>query len=308
VLATESLSMVLTVAYSLKKLELMASASLCIYLLGSVREDKTQWDLLSQFVPDTMETITLVYIGPDLEPPGKGDILAPSALSKGSENNESKCLGIKQVYVAGTYHSALQDGALRDSKAPPADVMFALNSGMHFYKSWRPTVTAVFDPEQASSSSAAALLREARRGATQSQFSFGFGGGDSNAGQEAPKPQFTFGFGGNSAAGDGAAPELSGMFGGAPAGGMKSLYSAPETTEVAPAEPRKSRKVPLVVSAWAQTEAVIVRHMLCSLGGRILDGMDVHSNPWGSLVPQPVVDDHGSVNLSNAFVMAAIGV
>ena len=65
--------------------------------------------------------------------------------------------------------------------------------------------------------------------------------------------------------------------------------------------------VPFVVTAWQQTEAVVVRQMLHRLGGQVCPGCDLHPNPWASLVPQPIVDDHGSVNLSNAFIMAVRG-
>ena len=51
----------------------------------------------------------------------------------------------------------------------------------------------------------------------------------------------------------------------------------------------------------------MVRQLLVELGGTMLPGLDVQANPWASSIPQPIVDDHGSVNLSNAFIMGARG-
>ena len=82
---------------------------------------------------------------------------------------------------------------------------------------------------------------------------------------------------------------------------------------------------PFVVTAWAQPEAVGVRQMLLDAHGQALadrkkapavstfwalycrligkppraGGLDLHSNPFASLVPQAVMDDHGTCNFNN---------
>jgi hypothetical protein len=57
---------------------------------------------------------------------------------------------------------------------------------------------------------------------------------------------------------------------------------------------------PLVVTAWAVAEAIVVRQKLLDMGG--VPHKDLHGNPHGSLLPNPVVDDHGVCNFDNRFV------
>jgi hypothetical protein len=57
---------------------------------------------------------------------------------------------------------------------------------------------------------------------------------------------------------------------------------------------------PLVVTAWAVAEAIVVRQKLLDIGA--VAHRDLHGNPHASLLPNPVVDDHGACNFDNRFV------
>jgi hypothetical protein len=63
-------------------------------------------------------------------------------------------------------------------------------------------------------------------------------------------------------------------------------------------------EAPLLVSAWAQPEAIGTRQMLLDSGGMPAEaGLDLHSNPFASLVPQSVMDDHGTCNFNSRYVV-----
>eukprot|EP01052_Picozoa_sp_SAG31_P011355 SAG31_NODE_640_length_13322_cov_4.396703_14_plen_183_part_00 len=68
-------------------------------------------------------------------------------------------------------------------------------------------------------------------------------------------------------------------------------------------------KWPLVVTAWVHAEALGVRQLLIDHGGMPMKskGLDLHSNPWASLTPQKVMDDHGTCNFNNRYLIAVVG-
>jgi hypothetical protein len=67
-----------------------------------------------------------------LTPTPTGEALPVQEIPRGS--GAGGHLSLRQLHVQGTYHGALADGGVRESGAPKPDVVFALNSGMHFYK------------------------------------------------------------------------------------------------------------------------------------------------------------------------------
>eukprot|EP01065_Artemidia_motanka_P047590 TRINITY_DN7482_c0_g1_i2.p3 TRINITY_DN7482_c0_g1~~TRINITY_DN7482_c0_g1_i2.p3 ORF type:complete len:277 (+),score=92.99 TRINITY_DN7482_c0_g1_i2:1214-2044(+) len=66
--------------------------------------------------------------------------------------------------------------------------------------------------------------------------------------------------------------------------------------------------VPLVVTAWAQPEALTVRQTLIDMGWQPNKAFDTRCNPFASLVPQLVTDDHGTTNFNNRYITAFTGV
>eukprot|EP00756_Hemistasia_phaeocysticola_P014626 Hpha_TRINITY_DN15349_c1_g2::TRINITY_DN15349_c1_g2_i1::g.90259::m.90259 len=59
--------------------------------------------------------------------------------------------------------------------------------------------------------------------------------------------------------------------------------------------------VPFCVTAWAMPEAIGVRQTLHDLGWEAVEGLDLQPNPFASLVPQRVTDDHGTCNFNNRY-------
>eukprot|EP01051_Picozoa_sp_SAG22_P013304 SAG22_NODE_1473_length_4341_cov_30.519566_2_plen_139_part_00 len=66
---------------------------------------------------------------------------------------------------------------------------------------------------------------------------------------------------------------------------------------------------PLVVTAWVHAEALGVRQLLMDRKARPLKelDLDMQSNPWASLAPQKVMDDHGTCNFNNRYMIAVVG-
>ena len=108
------------------------------------------------------------------------------------------------------------------------------------------------------------------------------------------------------------------------------LLSPGKPTVDAVLDPLNGLHCPLLVTAWAQPEALGTRQMLLetvnsellqtpltantkgSVGGSVegVEGVgggavcDVRSNPFASLLPQTVTDDHGTCNYNNRYMIA----
>ena len=140
-LSTDSLSSILTVRYALHKLGLDREPSLTIYMLGAVFEASQPWVELLAWLPET-HTLTLVLTGPDVssEPPVTVHFEDKHANPERCLSNtiDGQAVRLTIHSINGLYHwlSTAQRDAI-----PPADVVFALHSGMNEYVSWTPTVT-----------------------------------------------------------------------------------------------------------------------------------------------------------------------
>lgn len=72
-----------------------------------------------------------------------------------------------------------------------------------------------------------------------------------------------------------------------------------------PSGPDVGVDAPFVVTAWAQHEALVVSQVLRDAGGVELrdHGLQLQANPFSSLAPQQVKDDHGATNFANRYIM-----
>jgi hypothetical protein len=121
---SESWSFLYTAAYALTRLGLESTSALCISILGADREVHLRWDALLSLLPN-VEHLTILFVGPELP--------AVDAASFGQHARYTP------IFVRGTLHGC--EDALQG--APPPHAVFAMNSGIHFYESWVPTLEAV---------------------------------------------------------------------------------------------------------------------------------------------------------------------
>jgi hypothetical protein len=135
VLATDSLSSVMTVAYALTKLGLGVeepggSKRLCLHLLGADHERELPWSELFAWLPQYTE-IAMILIGPHTPTLAVQDV-------KGKPVPPGCKMTVQGV--AGCFHELSPEAARR---IPKPDAVFALNSGLIFYPTWAATVDRV---------------------------------------------------------------------------------------------------------------------------------------------------------------------
>mmetsp|Transcript_9426 Transcript_9426/g.12974 ORF Transcript_9426/g.12974 Transcript_9426/m.12974 type:complete len:140 (+) Transcript_9426:2-421(+) len=70
---------------------------------------------------------------------------------------------------------------------------------------------------------------------------------------------------------------------------------------------RSPLHLPLFVTAWSLTEAIVVRQILFDYGAKIIDGFDVQRNRFSSMFPKVAMDNHVSANFDNRYIIGVRG-
>jgi hypothetical protein len=116
VLATESLTFVLTVAYGLRMANVTeCDGTICVHIIGAMREQRSNWNLLLDLFP-RVDRFRLVFVGPELDESLKFETSRR----------------LEMFNVSTTYHES--------KVCDDADLRVCMNAGIHHYDSWIPTL------------------------------------------------------------------------------------------------------------------------------------------------------------------------
>jgi hypothetical protein len=137
-LATDSLSSVMSTRYALKLLQLDTRQSLCVWVLGAVFETDQPWIELLAWLPLTT-SLTIVLSGPDVV--NTAPSIDPSAHLRTKQQRTPASLTVH--YVTGLFHWL---GTSKLASLPVADLRVAFNSGIPEYTSWPPTLRMLLRP------------------------------------------------------------------------------------------------------------------------------------------------------------------
>eukprot|EP01062_Namystynia_karyoxenos_P075437 TRINITY_DN7277_c0_g1_i1.p1 TRINITY_DN7277_c0_g1~~TRINITY_DN7277_c0_g1_i1.p1 ORF type:complete len:745 (+),score=173.88 TRINITY_DN7277_c0_g1_i1:76-2310(+) len=132
-LSTDSLSSPLTAAATVHRLGLNRNSELCILLLGGDCEEGQDWCLPVRW-NSKVSRLTVLVAGPHLSEKYTKRLTVPW---------EAGCPDMREVcvhYIPGLYHEV--PAAVRHSERRP-DIIFAFNSGIIFYESWKPTLRLI---------------------------------------------------------------------------------------------------------------------------------------------------------------------